>query len=172
MTKGLIVIGYQGIGKSSISKNNDKIIDLESSNFKINNERVIYWHIIYCKIAIDLAKQGYIVCVSSHKDVRNEFEMYLPSKDFDIVTIHPILELKEEWLKRLSSRLAIDPIDKNWYAYIGAKNNYENEIKSFYNSAIRHIALATTNYDLKEIINNYKRFPMSYTVIDTDNEKE
>lgn len=35
----MIIIGYQGIGKSTLAKNSLKYIDLESGNFWINGER-------------------------------------------------------------------------------------------------------------------------------------
>jgi len=35
----MIVIGYQGIGKSTLSKTNDKYIDLESGNFFVDGTR-------------------------------------------------------------------------------------------------------------------------------------
>ena len=69
---GKVVVGYQGIGKSTLAFHNNRVIDLESSNFFVDGERPANWHIIYCKIARALCKQGYIVCVSSHKEVREE----------------------------------------------------------------------------------------------------
>ena len=47
--KGLIVIGYQGIGKSSIGGKYN-CIDLESSNFYIDDKRDNDWYKIYCNI--------------------------------------------------------------------------------------------------------------------------
>lgn len=40
----MIIIGYQGIGKSSVAKEDYKYIDLESSNFWVDGNRPNdYW---------------------------------------------------------------------------------------------------------------------------------
>ena len=52
----MIYVGYQGIGKSSLG-GTDKYIDLESSNFKHEDD----WYKTYCDVAISLSKQGYDV---------------------------------------------------------------------------------------------------------------
>ena len=72
--KGLIIIGYQGIGKSTAAKHIPNSIDLESSLFKIDNKRHEDWYMVYAKIAVNLARQGYIVFTSSHKKVVKEIE--------------------------------------------------------------------------------------------------
>lgn len=66
----MIIIGYPGIGKSTLAGKDHKFIDLESSNFKIEDERSEDWYKVYCKVAEDLSRQGYIVFVSSHLAVR------------------------------------------------------------------------------------------------------
>ena len=76
MTKGLVIIGYQGIGKSSLAGWN-KCIDLESGNFFVGNKRADDWYIPYCQTALNIANQGYTVFVSSHKEVR-EFLSTVP----------------------------------------------------------------------------------------------
>ena len=43
----MIVVGYQGIGKSSIGGKHN-CIDLESSNFYIDGKRDNDWYKIYC----------------------------------------------------------------------------------------------------------------------------
>lgn len=69
----MIITGYQGIGKSTLAKTNDKIIDLESSCFwkydlydfekKGEKTRPDDWYVYYCQMAQYLSKQGYIVLV-------------------------------------------------------------------------------------------------------------
>ena len=53
----MIVIGYQGIGKSTLVKECNSYIDFESSNFKINGERPEGWEQMYCEAALDLSRQ-------------------------------------------------------------------------------------------------------------------
>ena len=47
----MIIIGYQGIGKSTLANNKNGYIDLESSSFWNNGTRIPDWHIYYCRIA-------------------------------------------------------------------------------------------------------------------------
>jgi ABC-type phosphate/phosphonate transport system ATPase subunit len=44
--QGIIIVGYQGIGKSTLAYHNKRVIDLESSNFFVNGERSKDWHVV------------------------------------------------------------------------------------------------------------------------------
>ena len=90
----MIIIGYQGIGKSTLAKNDLRYIDLESSNFFVNGKRDENWYIIYCSIAEHLSQQGYRVFVSSHEVVRKQLEN---SKE-KVYVCHPRLDLKDLWI--------------------------------------------------------------------------
>ena len=81
----MVIVGYQGIGKSTLAKNRNGFIDLESSNFFVNGERSPDWYIPYCEIALDLSKQGYDVFVSSHKVVRDELKKYYGKEKMIII---------------------------------------------------------------------------------------
>lgn len=59
----MIIVGYQGIGKSSLAGRDKKFIDLESGNFWIDGKRADDWYKPYCKIAEHLSQQGYYVFV-------------------------------------------------------------------------------------------------------------
>ena len=65
----MIVIGYIGIGKSTLAMNQTGYIDLDSSTFMFNNKRCDNWVTYYCQVAESLSKQGYVVFVSCHFDV-------------------------------------------------------------------------------------------------------
>lgn len=67
----MIIIGYQGIGKSSLVKEDKQFIDLESSNFKIGGKRPDGWEQMYCETALDLSRQGHVVFTASHKCIRD-----------------------------------------------------------------------------------------------------
>ena len=159
---GLIIIGYQGIGKSSLGtmdSTNQNIIDFESSLFKINGDRTDNWNVIYCRQAVALAKQGFIVCISSHKCVREELAKY-NQDGFVIVTIAPSPKLKEEWIARLKDRYLQDPSEKNALALQNAEGHYDETVKDIASdSNFSHIYLESTNYHLRSIINKlYKMF--------------
>ena len=66
----MIVIGYQGIGKSTLANKDLRFIDLESGNFWVDGKRADDWYKPYCQIAEHLSRQGYIVFTSSHEVVR------------------------------------------------------------------------------------------------------
>jgi len=59
----MIICGYAGIGKSYLAKNFPNVIDLESTPFEKDWER-------YVKCAVHYHKQGYLVLVSCHKEMR------------------------------------------------------------------------------------------------------
>ena len=59
----MIVIGYQGVGKSTLAGKDYRFIDLESGCFWVdgpNGERVRAddWYKAYCQVAVDLSDQG------------------------------------------------------------------------------------------------------------------
>lgn len=128
--RGLIIIGYQGIGKSSFASSRNKTIDLESSNFKVDGERDDNWQVIYCRIAVSLAKQGYIVFTSSHQVVVEEFMKYGNlDDDYTIIIVSPHYSLEIEWVEKLRQRWIADKKnEKNYTAYKDAEENFQNEI--------------------------------------------
>jgi hypothetical protein len=146
----MIVIGYQGIGKSSAASDNLSFIDLESSSFWVDGKRDFDWYIVYAQIAEHLSKQGYTVFVSSHQVLRD----WLASSSEKVVEIYPSHEIKEDWLRRLKYRLITDPSEKNKRAYEGALNHYDANIKSFEEDRGHYIymELRTVNYKLEDVI--------------------
>ena len=96
----MIIIGYQGIGKSTLTARKRGYIDLESSCFWYNNQRPDDWYIYYCQIAEDLSRQGYKVFTSSHEVVRN----FLKKSKEMVFIVCPSVSLKDEWIK-LSTHL-------------------------------------------------------------------
>ena len=151
--KGMIVIGYQGIGKSTCASKIKGIIDLESSNFKIDGERDENWHIIYCRIAVSLARQGYIVMVSSHECVRSELQKYDPDGEYTVVVICPHYTLKDKWVYRLYSRYVRDRSDKNYAAWKNAEANFVPSILSMSQGIVfSTIFLNSMDYDLDKLV--------------------
>lgn len=126
----MIIIGFPCIGKSSVA--NEPIsgytfsgfIDLESSNFVKNDN----WVSEYCKVALDLSRQGYDVFVSSHESVR-EYLSKFQNHD-DIIEVFPSLNMYDEWIGRLRNRYIIDPSDKNKRAYNYVSNNFFSAVES------------------------------------------
>lgn len=148
----MIIIGYQGVGKSSAASDNLSFIDLESSSFYVNGRRDFDWYVVYAQIAEHLSKQGYTVFVSSHQVLRD----WLASSTEKVVEIYPSHEIKEDWLRRLKYRLITDPSEKNKRAYEGAIRYYDANIDSFEEDRGHYIymELRTINYKLEDVIDS------------------
>lgn len=127
----MVIVGYQGIGKSTLCKKNLKYVDLESSNFFVDGKRAEDWYIPYCSIAENLSSQGYDVFVSSHEVVRRELRERYP--DLEKMIICPTVELAEPWTEKLKRRYEktkhLDGVGiKNYKAYMNAKDRYVENI--------------------------------------------
>lgn len=151
----MVIVGYQGIGKSTLAKNANGFIDLESSNFFINGVRSPDWYVPYCKIALNLSAQGYDVFVSSHQVVRD----YLADEhNHDLLIICPSKDLKNQWIKKLEDRYNSTGLDKDYKAWKNAECRYEENIDELLNQEGfgNFIVIGSMDYDLKDQIDSYK----------------
>ena len=158
--RGMIIIGYPGIGKSSISSAPLQTIDLESSLYKENGDHIEDWYVLYCRQAAALAMQGYVVFVSSHKEVQEELRTYyIPDDSYTIVIVTPSLYLKDKWINKLSTRYMNTHNDKDYTSYEHVKYNYENDIKSMMsndNNCFSKIVIQDIDYDLRKIVTSLR----------------
>lgn len=143
----MIIIGYQGIGKSTIAGKN-KCIDLESSNFWVNRKRAADWYIPYCKIANHLSEQGYTVFVSSHAVVREE----LKKSREDVYVICPCPDLKDEWIKKLEDRYLYTKLEKDYKAWKNAEDRYLENINELTDGSFNWVYINRMTYNLAKII--------------------
>lgn len=151
--KGIIIAGYQGIGKTSIASKQNGIIDLDSSVFKIDGNRTDDWYIIYCRIAVSLAEQGYTVLTSSHSCVIEEFDHYNTNGNYSITIVCPYYHLKDFWIERLKKRYDKDPSVKNYISWKDTKAHFTDEITQLAScSTVSHIFIDSMDYDLYSII--------------------
>ena len=148
----MIVIGYQGIGKSTLSKKSFKYIDLESGNFWVRNHRYSDWVQVYVNIAIDLSNQGYVVFVSSHKAVREEISKRCT--DQAVVVIYPTLGLKDYWIEKLQERYDRTESEKDFKALMNASSMFEENITDLQNEDphFTKIPIQSENYNLEDLI--------------------
>ena len=150
----MIIIGFPGIGKSTLACNNDKFVDLESSYFKTLNNRNDDWVVEYCKLAEFLSKNGNIVFISSHKAVRDYLAKIHISEP--IVYIFPSERIKEQWVKKLEDRYMNSGLDKDYRAFIRARDYYDDDIRELYSDGIPYKWVITNiNYDLEEEIEKF-----------------
>ena len=144
----MIIIGYQGIGKSTLA-GKDKYIDLESGNFWHNGIRPDNWYVFYCKIAEHLSQQGYNVFVSSHEVVRNRLRKY---SNEQLCVVFPSVELKDKWIDKLKKRFESTKLEKDYKAWMNAEDRYTENINELKNSGISYIEIKDINYSLKDIL--------------------
>lgn len=164
---GAIVCGYPGIGKSTLCRTNPRFIDLESSCFYKNKWTVfggerdgeeIYekcedWYIGYTNLAIDLAKQGYLVCLSCHDTVRDRLADICP-KDVDVLVIMPGVEIKDAWLARMRDRYYLSKDEKDKRALEHCEPALGRDMEHAINSPLPLVLLRDPDYDLGEVIAN------------------
>ena len=144
----MIVIGYQGIGKSTLAKKKSGYIDLESGCFWHNGTRDDYWYIYYCQIAEHLSGQGNVVFVSSHKQVRD----YLKSSNERAICVYPSILRSEEWKIKLLHRYNETKLEKDYKAWMNAEERYHENISEMMMCGIPHAEIDNMDYDLNEII--------------------
>lgn len=158
----MIIVGYQGIGKSTLCKNNNdrKYIDFESSNFWIDGERNPDWYKIYVKIAVNLSNNyKFIVMLSSHEVVRNELKKYIKEEKItkdEVVEVFPDNSLKDEWIKKLSDRLQATASTKDYKALVNAQEMFDiniNDLKS--EDELSQICIENSDYNLECLITQY-----------------
>ena len=151
----MIIIGFPGIGKSTLACNNYKFVDLESSYFKTPDVRNEEWVVEYCQCAVYLSLHGFIVFVSSHKAVRDYLAKIHISEP--IVYIFPSKRIREQWIKKLEDRYMESGLDKDYRAFIRARDYYDDDIRDLYSDDGIHYKWVITdiNYDLEEEIEKF-----------------
>ena len=150
----MIIIGYQGIGKSTISGVLN-CIDLECGNFYVGGCRQEDWYKIYANIALDISRQGYVVLTPSHAALRRC--LHDKNKTGErIFVCFPALELKSDWIERLQQRYISEPSDKNLRALANAKERYAENIAEIKDDAERFgfgvIEIGSMDYSLCDMI--------------------
>ena len=156
----MIVIGYQGIGKSSLAGRDHKYIDLESGNFWVDGKRASDWYKPYCQIAEHLSKQGYVVFTSSHEVVREQ----LKNSREVVVLCYPSPKLKNLWIDKLERRYEETGLEKDYKALMNAKDRFDENIRELSESNFTFkIELSSTEYDLEASIVHFRNRDLNLT---------
>lgn len=150
----MIIIGFQGIGKSSLSRSASNVIDLESGCFWNKHYRSSDWYVYYCQVAIDLSAQGNVVFTSSHADVR--YWLAHTEHHEQIAVCYPSLELKDEWIEKLQARYERTKLPKDEKAWARASLCYEADITELILSPFDEIEIDSMFYDLHQLIRDYQ----------------
>lgn len=155
----MIVIGYQGIGKSTLAEKDNNYIDLESGNFWVNNKRSSNWYKVYCNIAENLSKRGFIVFTSSHKEVRDEFKSRGTK---NVIVCYPGLELKNEWISKLEKRYKETNLIKDYKALMNAKEMYDKNITDISADVqFTHVIIHKMSYVLEDMLTHELEYFMT-----------
>lgn len=152
MNRGAVVVGYPGIGKTSLSEKNIHCLDLESSIFTNVWGYSNLWQVVYGKTAVSLAQQGYVVFVSSHQSVYrylNSIEM--PNGVF-LMGCHPSPALKDEWLDRLRVRAETTQNDKDIRAFEHAWEYFDQDIQDMHSGMKNKLEIAKMDYSLLNLL--------------------
>lgn len=150
----MIIIGYQGIGKSTLARSAKNTIDLESGCFWNGDYRPDDWYVYYCQVAIDLSEQGNTVFTSSHQVVR-DYLASLPKNEL-IAVCYPSLKLKDEWIEKLRVRYERTHWQKDYKAWMNAVDRYDDNIRELMTSPFDKIEINTMFYDLHQLIRDYQ----------------
>lgn len=144
----MIIVGYQGIGKSTLARRDYYYIDLESSAFLHNGRRPEDWHVYYCKAAELLSQQGHCVFVSSHEVVRR----YLMDHSQQLViAVAPSLALKSLWIRKLRTRWRNTGNEKDKRAYYNAVEHYAESIEGIKRD-LPTLTIERMDYDLETVL--------------------
>lgn len=162
----MIIIGYPGVGKSTVAHAENRIIDLESRYFhglEYNlGEEPPYWEKRYCDVAIDLSNQGYTVCVSSHECVVS----YLSEHSYEFSNMAAVVypsnsdDIRINWIKRLEDRYyetrrsdkPHSSVEKDYRAWQRAKTYYDYDIMYLSNSPFYKYVIDKIQYDFADVV--------------------
>lgn len=185
---GIIVVGFPGIGKTSISFGKNNFVDLESSCFNIvdpvtnKKTKPDNWEKLYVSVAYDLAKQGKNVCVSNHSLVIGELldrrQQDSRLDKYPIMFVYPKKNLKDAWIERLTERYnssvhidkdiadknkaALDAVAANYDKWIDALESIDPNNSTAYGNNVYKIPIINVDYNLASIlelfIDGYDRY--------------
>lgn len=149
----MIVIGYQGIGKSTLAGRERRYIDLESGNFWVDGKRDEDWYKPYCQIAEHLSQQGYTVFVSSHEVVRKQLEDTRET----VVVVYPAINLRDYWVDKLHERYMDSGLEKDYKALKNAEERFDENIRDLEGSSfVYKLVIEKPSYDLEAMLVHFR----------------
>lgn len=164
----MIVLGYQGIGKSTLSKNDLRVIDLESSCYTWGSRKLEDWHKAHADNALHLSKQGYTVVTATHAPVREWIGTHNTTfpigvhieymYEEQVAVVVPDVSLKDAWIARLQKRYETTGLMKDYCAWMNADKRFVDNIGEIVADANKYywkvITIPSMEYNLKELIDN------------------
>lgn len=141
----MVLLGYPGIGKTTLAKKG-LIVDLDSSRFfgEIN------WVEKYCAFIKAFNGEGFNVFASCHKKVREE----LARLGIDYIVIIPSMALRDEWVGKLARRYFASEEDADFRAWHRAMIDFEADIEDLMEED-KKLVIEAMDYDLEEMLKCY-----------------
>lgn len=144
----MIIMGYPGIGKTTLANGDYRFIDLDSSNPLLTGLiKKKHWERQYVGTAIYLSKKGYHVFVSTHPEVIKEV---IARDGNNALIVFPSKDIKEYWLEKLLDRYKSLPNRQTHNAWRRARDHFDEDIEELSNVKCHQIVLETESYDLKK----------------------
>lgn len=146
----MIIIGYPGVGKTTVAKDDYRFIDLGTpgdmfpSIFLSRETKIIG----YCHVALNLSKNGYFVFVSSHSDVSKK----ILSWDKNAIVCYPDASIKKEWIAKLYKRYKDMRNKETHNAWRRAKDHFDEDVSEMDRMKGRKLVIRSTDYNLKKMI--------------------
>lgn len=141
----MIIIGYLGVGKSTVSNKNPNYIDFDSSMFPKEEG----WEKDYVERAEALSEQGFTVFVSAHKAVQ---DLLLSSKE-KVIAVYPAVGMRHTWIKKLSERYDKTHFESDKRALERCVECFSFDIAAMSSLPFKKIELRqSSGYDLEKMI--------------------
>lgn len=142
----MIIFGYPGVGKTTVSKDDYRFIDLDSSDPLVRwRWQRKDWENDYCNMALLLSKQGYYVMVSTHPEVVKR----IMARTKNVGIVFPDQQLKKPWIERLYKRYTSRRNRYTHNAWLRAKEHFEEDLQEMVKLKCPRIVITTMDYNLK-----------------------
>ena len=141
---------------------NFSYVDRGHDNDKIETLHIPSWVARYVDVATDLAKQGYVVLMSTHKDVIELLKAYQNHADNEnqdkvhTVIFCPKMDMKDAWIDRLQKRYDKSGLPKDFRALQAVKSDYCGKIEFLQKSGLPVYHPETMGYDLRSYISRIR----------------
>lgn len=144
----MIIMGYPGIGKTTLAKGDYRFIDLDSTSTLLTGMfRKKGWEKQYVSTALYLSKKGYHVFVSTHPEV---IKKVIAMDGNDAILVYPSRDIKSYWLQKLRDRYEQMRNRSTHNAWRRAWDHFDEDIEELGKVKCHQIVLETEKYDLKK----------------------
>ena len=147
----MIIIGYPGIGKSTLASNNpEAYCYLSANDYKIYDNSV--WMDRYCQDAIDEEPYSDVVFVDYYDEVLDR----LNETNSRVIVVAPALDLRDEWVKKLLRRYQQTFQTTHYYDYSRVEHVYDKDVQYALENAREFYVIRNMKYKLHSILDELR----------------